>query len=316
MKELVSIIVPVYNAEKYLSRSIEGLLNQTYDEIEIILVDDGSTDNSLEICRKYCAEYCNIRIFEKENGGVSSARNMGIDMALGKYICFVDADDCIEKEYVENLIEEIWSGVDIAICGHDKVFPNRVVNKIPKYSKRWNAKQLKYRLFMDTNFMIVCDKMYRLDILKQHQIRFKQNLKMSEDALFEMEYAIYCSTAGYVSQPLYHYMQNNESVTHTVSMKKLKTERIKFWDYYLELEKIINPKDTVLIDAYTLRKFYEAMGIIQLYTKDNEAEILIPESVKQCYQRKAFHFLFSPYVKINFKCKYIALRLGVLECFK
>lgn len=315
MKNVVSIIVPVYNAEKYLSRCIDCLLKQTYTKTEIILINDGSMDNSLEICQKYQRMYEKIKVINQKNQGVSCARNAGIDKATGDYICFVDADDCIEKNFVEELITGLDNGSDMAICGHDKVYSGKVVKRIPKYNATWDAQQLRYRLFLDTTFMVVIDKIYKNEILQQYHIRFVENLRMSEDTLFEMEYALHCEKATYIPNALYHYMQNDESVTHTVNMVKLKTERLKFWDCYLELESKIDGTDTAAKDAYCLRKFYEAMGIVQLYEKE-EVKEKIPKTVLNCYKIDALHFVGSSYVRLRFKLKYLALKMGVLHFFQ
>ena len=124
-KEKITIVVPIYNAEKYLERCIKSILDQTYENLEIILVNDGSTDKSLEICEKFKAEDNRIIIINKENGGVSSARNKGIDAATGKFIIFIDADDYIEKEMFEVLEEDLFkNNVDISMCGFRTVYVN------------------------------------------------------------------------------------------------------------------------------------------------------------------------------------------------
>lgn len=119
-KKLVSVIVPIYNVADYLKECIDSIVKQTYTNIEIILVDDGSTDNSLNICKSYADG--RICVYSKENGGQSSARNYGLDVAQGDYIVFVDSDDYIEENYVERLVLAISSdpSVDIAQCGYRK----------------------------------------------------------------------------------------------------------------------------------------------------------------------------------------------------
>ena len=123
-KPVVSIIVPVYNTEKFLHRCIDSILTQTYTDFELLLIDDGSKDSSGTICDEYAAKDVRVRVFHKENGGVSSARNMGLDNARGEWITFVDSDDWIDDNYLEALYGAcIVSGSDIVFCGF------RVVDK-------------------------------------------------------------------------------------------------------------------------------------------------------------------------------------------
>lgn len=115
MKKEVSVIVPIYNAHKYLKRCIRSILDQTYENLDIVLIDDGSQDNSLEICKRFEKEDQRVRVFHKENGGVSSARNYGIKKAQGEYIVFIDADDRVETSFIESLLAKAKEN-SIVIC--------------------------------------------------------------------------------------------------------------------------------------------------------------------------------------------------------
>ena len=117
MKELISIIVPIYKVEKYIAKCIESLIEQTYSTYEIILVNDGSTDNSLEICNSFKKRDKRIKVYTKENGGLSDARNYGLKKAVGSYICFIDSDDWVDNDFIEvlyNLLKK--NKCDISIC--------------------------------------------------------------------------------------------------------------------------------------------------------------------------------------------------------
>lgn len=119
---LISVIVPVYNVEKYLDKCVDSIVNQTYKNLEIILVDDGSPDNCPKMCDNWAKKDKRIKVIHKENGGVSSARNVGIDNAKGEYIGFVDSDDWTEKKYIQKLYEVlIQENADIALCGYNRV---------------------------------------------------------------------------------------------------------------------------------------------------------------------------------------------------
>ena len=123
MKDLISIIVPVYNVEKYLNRCIDSILLQTYNNIEILLIDDGSLDKSSQICDEYMKKDKRIKVIHKKNGGLSDARNAGIDIARGKYITFIDSDDSVEKDLVEYLYKLVINfNTKMSICSHRVIF--------------------------------------------------------------------------------------------------------------------------------------------------------------------------------------------------
>ena len=125
MNILVSIVVPIYNAENYLTKCIYSIIKQTYKNIEIILVNDGSTDNSLKICETFALNDKRIIIISQKNMGVSTARNIGINVAKGEYISFVDSDDTIEDNYIQELVDNSNSGkVDVVICGYNDIYTN------------------------------------------------------------------------------------------------------------------------------------------------------------------------------------------------
>lgn len=131
-EELISIVVPVYNVEKYVRRCLDSIINQSYKELEIILVDDGSTDNSSVICDEYKEKDNRIKVIHKKNGGLSEARNVGIDIANGKYIAFIDSDDYISNDYFEYLYKLlIYNEADIAVCDY-QLFSNKLKNKKQK----------------------------------------------------------------------------------------------------------------------------------------------------------------------------------------
>lgn len=131
MNDLISIIVPVYNVEKYLNKCIDSIINQTYKNIEIILVDDGSTDNSGKICDEYLLRDSRIKVIHKNNGGLSSARNEGINISSGEYIGFVDSDDWVEPNMYEEMYKKIlYSNADIVDCGYWKEYENKSIKYI------------------------------------------------------------------------------------------------------------------------------------------------------------------------------------------
>ncbi len=209
---LISIIVPVYNKKEYIKSCIDSLLKQTYKNIEIILVNDGSTDGSNIICDEYSG-YCNIvHIYHKNNAGVSSARNFGIVKAKGEYICFIDADDIVANNYVERLYEELCrENTDIVICSVREIhYENskkiKVVNKVLKKQKGKILNDLE-KLYYNKNFYMggVYLKIYKTDVIKSNNLKFREDLSFGEDYIFNLEYFELIETYCTISDILYTY---------------------------------------------------------------------------------------------------------------
>ena len=214
MEERISVIVPVYNAEKTIARCIETLLGQTYGNIELLLVDDGSKDGSLAICREYAEKDNRITVIHKENGGVSSARNAGIEMAKGDYILFVDSDDYVEPDYVSAMVTAAKEslGYGHIWCCFQTVTGYQYENAVPNMKS-----DARYLLFDRTQIMQLhqiwldtgpCNKLYRRSILLGHNIRFPEDLSLGEDWLFNLVYldAVSSTRILVITRPLYNYV--------------------------------------------------------------------------------------------------------------
>lgn len=216
---LVSVIVPVYNMEKFLGRCLDSILGQSFANTEIILVDDGSKDGSLNICRTYEDGYPNIRVIAKENGGVSTARNAGMETASGDWIMFVDPDDYLEPACIEELIKGIGSRVDI-VAGTcyaregDKCIQCHFFGEDRQFVTPEEKKDLFLQL-MDmghgqagpvmTAIGVPWGKLYRKSMLDHYGLRFDASLRRVQDNLFNM-YAFYCARKiVYLDRPLYDY---------------------------------------------------------------------------------------------------------------
>ena len=136
-EELISVIVPIYNVEQYLEKCIESIISQTYKNLQIILIDDGSNDKSGKICNKYAEKDKRVVVIHKENAGVSEARNTGLDNAKGEWITFVDADDWIEEEYCQRLYNlVIETNSDVALCGYNRVVGTKKENKLCRNNRK------------------------------------------------------------------------------------------------------------------------------------------------------------------------------------
>ena len=213
MEELVSIIIPIYNVEKYLEVCIDSIINQTYKNLEIILVNDGSTDNSYNICKKFEEIDNRIVLVNKENGGLSDARNAGIEKAKGNYICFIDSDDYIDNEFIEMLYKAIKENdVDISQCGYKRFENSGKVVETHAYNE---SKSIKSRDFMiDSYFghvdnIVVWNKMYKTSIIKN--MKFPVG-KIHEDEFFTYKVLDRCENVFVIKECLYNYRKNFDGI--------------------------------------------------------------------------------------------------------
>lgn len=222
MEIKVSIIIPVYNVEKYLKRCLDSVLCQTYTNFEVILVDDGSTDNSRDICDEYKKYDKRIKVIHKNNEGVSVARNKGIEVATGKYILFLDSDDFIEKNCIEILIKSISNKkYDLVIYGYIMEFLNNdIENKVVTPNNKIYCKVEEYlnefQYYRENGlFGYVWNKMYQTEILRKYDILFENNA-FPEDVYFNFVYLQYCKEIMVINKSLYHYMhQSSHSLSKT-----------------------------------------------------------------------------------------------------
>lgn len=182
MNSLISVIIPVYNVEKYLKKCIESVIYQSYDNLEIIIIDDGSKDNSGKICDEYANKDKRIIVIHKKNEGVSKARNIGIEMAKGKYVAFIDSDDFIDKDYIKTLYNQCENDEsDLSICGTKDINSNEdVLRKSKKYKKSINSEEGMKELLNEKYYTcVVWAKMYRKELFED--IRFNEDTKIAED---------------------------------------------------------------------------------------------------------------------------------------
>lgn len=222
----VSIIVPVYNVEKYLSKCLESLINQTLKDIEIVCVNDGSTDNSLGILKEYANKDSRIKIVDKQNEGVSVARNTGIEVAAGEYLMFVDSDDYLVENACEKALNTIeHDNSDICIFGHYDLVDGKLVkssvNKDIIKAQKQNNKTY-------TDFSInIWDKMYNREFLITNSIKFIPNLKTSEDVIFSFICQFDNPKVSYFTEPLYVYRLTSENSATSKSYIKSDIESLK-----------------------------------------------------------------------------------------
>lgn len=216
---MISIIVPVYNSEDRLSKCINSIIKQTYKNIEIILVDDGSTDKSAEICDFFADKDERIKVYHLSNSGVSSARNFGINKSNGSYIMFCDSDDTVEEDWCKELRETIEMNPFTWIsCGYSKVDVNGVVsNSVIINSKKHFSNYLindYFEIYKTGSSGYLWNKIYDAKIIKDNNILFSEETDYAEDALFNNEYLKYCQSICFINKSLYnYYVSDNDSLS-------------------------------------------------------------------------------------------------------
>lgn len=216
MDDLISVIVPVYNVDIYLEKSLLSLLNQTYKNLQIILIDDGSTDDSARICDHYKRIDKRIEVFHLKNQGVSNARNLGLDYAKGKYIYFFDSDDTLEPEALRVLYDELQNNdIDLVECSYFKVYSNQKKAVIHPEIKIKSKEAIRDLLLWRGCLTSFCwDKLYIKD--KIGTLRFDTSLKIGEDDLFVFEYLLKCDNVIVIERPLYNYLIRENSAIGSV----------------------------------------------------------------------------------------------------
>ncbi len=226
MDKLISIIVPVYNVKAYLDRCIISLINQTYKNLEIILVDDGSKDGSGAICDKYASEDSRIKVIHKQNGGVSSARNLGLDIATGEYIGFIDSDDYVETGMYEALYNvAVSENADMTMTGFTqvRVGGNSQINEVD-FSIDWSKENIIKNYFKQGIVKEImyspCNKLYKKSLI--NDLRFSEKYRMGEDILFIFQCVERANKFSCVKGVFYNYvMRENSAMTSSFSKKRL-----------------------------------------------------------------------------------------------
>jgi len=214
MSPQVSIIVPVYNTGQYVGECIESIINQSFHDWELLLIDDGSTDSSAHICEDFACRDNRIRYYQKPNGGVSSARNFGIDRAMGNYIMFVDSDDACLDKLLEMLYNEISKGFDFSVCMVAS-FSEQILN-CQGIDKLYDLNSI-YTAFEEFGLLHPpVAKLYKSKIIKNRAIKFDESLALGEDLCFNLDYLQFVKSATVVKAPLYNYRDTPGSLSKNI----------------------------------------------------------------------------------------------------
>jgi glycosyltransferase involved in cell wall biosynthesis len=212
-RPLVSVVVPVYNVEKYLPECVDSIISQSYANLEIILVDDGSPDNCPALCDEYAEKDKRVQVIHKKNGGLSDARNAGIKKATGKYICFIDSDDYVAKTFIEKLYEALdKNNANMSVCGYKCVYSDGTmkIDERPKEAVLGEDDYwLKVNPDMFTTFVVAWNKLYKKEIFAK--IRYEKG-KINEDEIILHQVVSQCKRIAVISDKLYFYRKREDSI--------------------------------------------------------------------------------------------------------
>lgn len=304
----ISIIIPVYNVERYLKRCLDSVISQTYRNLEIILVDDGSTDCSGKICDEYAEKDNRIRVIHKENGGLSDARNVGIKAAFADYIAFVDSDDYVEKQYIQCLTEILFeNNADIAICGYycgkREKFPKtkRHYRKVQCFDSRvmlhnWHGKNK----HVET---IAWNKLYKKSLFVENEIYYPVGY-FNEDVQTTHLLVDKAQKIVLVNEKLYYYFKRNDSIINTISEKRIRDSiysqniRLNFFDkngYKLAYERLfIKRQKQYMLD------YCKCTTVKNMSSINTEAIDLFNKNYNKVFAMKEIH-LWEKFIFLLFK---------------
>ena len=281
---MISIIVPIYKVEKYLCQCVDSIINQTYKNIEIMLVDDGSPDGCPEICDKYASEDSRVKVVHKLNGGLISARKAGVEASNGEYVCFVDGDDWIEPDMYEHIADAIErTNADCVITQFYYSYPDKEQKSDYKLiEKLYNRDDIEKEIFstmlFDNKyykfgiFPNCWTKVFRRELLEKHLMDADDRLRLGEDIAFTYPCLMECQTIAFVDKALYHYRINPESMT--------KAYDDKLQDIYLLPYKALAEKSSELGVDLSKQLPYYLLYLVNFLIR-NEANADNPKSKTQ-----------------------------------
>ena len=239
MSPAVSIIVPCYNCEKYVERCIESIFKQSYADIEVIAVNDGSSDNSLNLLIEKSKTDKRLSVINKANGGVSSARNTGLQHARGEWILFVDIDDKISSDCIESMLSLTEDKTDIVIAGY--LLNGNIASHGIERTIFLNAHELAKQLFKPTDFPYLgypWAKLFRRDVITKYDICFNETIKYNEDRLFVLKYLTHIKSGAYTTLPVYDYIQTSLGAMGSI-------EGPGYWKFETDLDAFVEMNEIV-----------------------------------------------------------------------
>lgn len=311
---VISVIVPVFNAEKFLIRCIESIISQSFSNWELILVNDGSSDKSPQICDSYASYDSRVKVIHKQNQGVSKARNSGLDIAKGEYICFVDSDDVIDSCTFEKILPYIENKIDCIVYGYDRINNNKLEKFILPYKTQSeiilvdNIENFLWELKYNNLFVPLWNKIYKRNIIETYHFRNEENITINEDLIFNQRFFHKISTLSYVNIPLYHYtlfssenclskricdpetLLNVSKVINETSFKNSLFKELSMFDkfYYWDFIRLAY-LNSYLLPQYTMR---DTLRIIKIFTSCTRKDPDYNKYTKKLGKIKRYIYMF------------------------
>lgn len=264
MSRFINVIVPVYNSEKTIKRCIDSILAQSFDDFDLLLIDDGSTDSSGMICDEYAQKDTRIRVFHKQNGGVSSARNFGLSKANGEWVTFVDSDDWVKEGFLQNMASHIGNDVDLVISYANKYCKEEVI-KTKDYADKlihtagYSELFTKYDLKENSECWA---KLYKMDVIKKNGIYFDEKIAFGEDSIFVYAFVSYSQNVAIAGRKYY----SCQDTPLSLSKKKYGAD-IEYLGYnqiYNSIENLIKRKNINDTNALHTLKSHEAFYVLRV----------------------------------------------------
>ena len=306
--ELITIVVPVYNVEKYINECVDSLINQTYKNIEIILVDDGSRDKSGTICDDYAASDTRIKVIHKQNEGLGFARNTGLKVAKGKFVTFIDSDDKADIDLIQKLVDGICEfDCDTCIGGFKRILENNTVCFEERYDKTlYEGKDVYDKLFArmlgsapdkhDAVRMSVWNVMYSMDIIRKHNIEFpSERIFISEDIIWDSEYYKYAKKASVISSTAYNYRITPGSLTQKYKPDMLEKICVLYKELY---NRFLD--DKIKITRLQRQFFVNLRACIkqERFSVSNKSNMEIRTAIKEIVNNHVVHNVSEEYLQV------------------
>ena len=311
----VTVIVPVYNVESYVKECILSLLEQTYSNLEIIIINDGSTDNSKEICEEIQGKDKRIIYISKKNSGVSDTRNVGIKQSTGDYITFIDSDDFIDNEYIDRMVTQLEEcNVDMVVCNYIELYKNsklsinnNEINDIIITNREAITKVFSSRTFGG----YLWNKIFKSEIIKKNKLFFNKDIHMCEDMLFICKYLSNCNNVKIISDKIYFYRMRQSSMVWNKSISKY----ITLYNSYNEIYKLLYKMNIDMSDFYYMvlnsifsndlynEKIFLDFDILRAYKYVCKSKKIDINQKIKLKLKKYFNFIYKKYM-LNKQKKY------------
>lgn len=296
---LISIVIPVYNVEKYIRKCLDTVISQTYSNLEIIIVNDGSPDNSKKICEEYKNKDARIKIINQENGGLSSARNTGIDVATGEYIAFIDSDDFLDENFIKKMYDEVSvNDSDIICCDFYYIDEdNRKWIRTNKENKCYSNMEAIDDIIIGKQYteIMTWNKLYRLKLFIDNNIRFPLG-KLNEDNFTTYKLYYYANKISLINDRLYYYLQRTNSIMNST----FNIKRLDILQVINESRNFFKDKDIDLNDKIDCYELAIHLNLLNKMIRDKFNDIEKIKLVESIYKNRK-KYMANKYISTTLK---------------